>query len=85
MYCSAAINWRTPLVCSGGGAGWTITILIFVAAAVYVAGGIGYSRFVKNSHHGKGFVEAHPHYEGWLELPALTRDGYVRPLFTPPL
>jgi hypothetical protein len=44
---------------------------------VWVVMVAGYARFVKNSHHDKGFFEAHPHYEGWLEMPALMKDGYV--------
>jgi len=43
-YCSAVIEWRTSAVC-GGGSGWTIVILIFCAAGLYVGGGIGYMRY----------------------------------------
>lgn len=76
-YCSVVINWRTPAVCPGGDAGWTIVILISVAAGLYVGGGIGYTRY-ENGHwdasDGKILV-AHPHWKYWQELPDLVRDG----------
>lgn len=76
-YCSVVINWRTPAACSGGGIGWTIVVLISVAAGLYVGGGIGYTRY-ENGHwdasDGK-ILAAHPHWKYWQELPDLVRDG----------
>ena len=75
-YCSVVINWRTSAVCSGG-AGWTIVILICVAAGLYVGGGIGYTRY-ENGHwdasDGK-ILAAHPHWRYWQELPGLVQEG----------
>lgn len=75
-YCSVVINWRTSAVCSSG-LGWTIVILISVAAALYVGGGVGYTRY-ENGHwdasDGK-ILAAHPHWHHWQELPDLVREG----------
>ena len=76
-YCSAEINWRTPVVCAGGGLGWTLVILILTAAGLYVASPLGYARFIKKEElsHGRPILETHPHYEAWRQLPALLEDG----------
>ena len=76
-YCSMVINWRTSAVCAGG-RGWTIVILICVAAGLYVGGGVGYTRYEKghwDSGDG-GVLSAHPHWPLWQEIPDLVRDGY---------
>ncbi len=75
-YCSVVINWRTSAVCSGG-LGWTIVILISVAAALYVSGGIGYTRY-ENGHWDASdgrILAAHPHWHYWQELPGLVQEG----------
>ena len=79
-YCSVTINWRTPVVCSaGGGSGWTITILICVAAGLYVSGGVGYTRYSTGHFPGTdgdgGLLSSHPHYSAWGQVPGLVQDG----------
>lgn len=57
----------------GLSAGSILLIIFFVGAFVYLFGGILFSSVMKGA---SGF-ESIPHYEFWLDLPLLIRDGVV--------
>ena len=87
-WCSATINWRTRGICpggGGGGTGWTITILICVAAGLYVGGGVGYTRYSTGHFPGTdgdgGLLSSHPHWKEWGQVPGLVADGWRYTLF----
>ena len=76
---AVTMEWRTPHLCGGGAIGWMIVIVAGVAAGLYVGGGVGYATRTSTSSSvsvtSPASWEPHPHYDLWLQVPDLVRDG----------